>query len=1329
MPFIFSFLIIALLIVPAFAATDDYAFHVGPGTNTLNLNKSYNGSFVQNISGTFTGNVEVIDGDFVQFITIESDTARDNVLVNFTVPKQQAMNPDYSDLRFYYLNGTSIPYYLGANNSASANLSVKLDLVENNNMIIMSFGNPSATSQSNLNSMYIYTYNNTTGFLHQNATPYVFYEGSYTNVEFTAEMYSQSSMVSGYSFRPRTYANGTLPTPYVYGNYSDATAIFQNNDWVGVTVNTTAITYPFFSGRGNRLDINTSITDLNFVHIEGRRFFPANNTTQATNSTTGNNSSRTPFLNFVSFAAAGSANGTRLFDAKIYNTTETKVTLGHVASLDPKYYMQAISINSDATRDNVLVNLTVARQSQMNSDYSDLRFSWVNGTSIPYFIESSNSTFAEVKIKANLTSGYNTVFMSFGDPTRTSESNPHEVYFYYLYNESGEVIAQNTTLFEGGRFTNFDASTRFGWATGGTMGFYIGEGIIGGGTGEGITTRTGVVKQQNYYYAILNDTRASTDRLFPLALAPGDTGYPLYMSSYNFSTNADGTLHLDANIYYLNDTPWRDVQRDGTNSSRSPMTRFQAFEGYGQLPQITYYEAKAYNSTNTTVNFGQPAIVQPESVNFSVNPGIFSTLNFTTTRAGDLNLTVQYTPHVSEWSINATQPNGRVNFFYKPVDVNADYRWEVATDNSFTNVILTGVNTPAEINSTGFINVAVVDQVNLKPGQYFWRLRSADAGNNTTFAMESFQTLQQASFELRFIDGITGEWINRENSTTAAKYLSASVGNVPASNISNASQYNVSRFQNLSRVNVSQGGITKQYTVELPINESGQYNTGMYLENVTIGEPITIQYITNDGSAPWSPQTYILTLDQHEIGDGILNLSLERRINYLVENTTHGLIFNSRGEAVPSAQITVNNSSTGAFIGTYSSMAGGQYAFRSNDQSSYYSFSAFGYQTISGEILRIKQDILMLATPTIRISVIDVDTGQPVRFFSTYLGDNQTIRSTDNGTVVYDNVTEGQHQVIIQADGYSQATRSINVSSTQTEFVLSIKKQENQTTWDELNFVTFYIQDQNNRFVTNCSITITSNGVELYNKTLYGAAAFTVELNRSLDYIVTITKTSEDVNESIRVYGSQLGTQMYLTVYRPDKVQPPTLSLGLTENFVATPYSLMMYVNSSDSRISNIYFSSVNATYIRTSDGQTGVLGSPSISYSNGQMIATWDLSLYNFENTGGVVTVNYELKSMQTGDQTKTGRKTINLGRSDLSFPTFNLNQNQRNIVSCLILAVLAAITASAGIPYASTLVPTIAWFVLRWAGWISWEVTFVILLALGLIVVLYNLIKGSRL
>jgi hypothetical protein len=693
---------------------------------------------------------------------------------------------------------------------------------------------------------------------------------------------------------------------------------------------------------------------------------------------------------------------------------------------------QLITITSSESKEDVVVDLEIPINVVIGSQtYRDaIRFYSATFTpqltpleEIPFFISSVNSTHVNIKIRTDLNSGSNYILLAYGgidgDLSIENKSNESAVYDIFFMNTTTDLI-QNTQFFNG----NFNA-----------MHMEFRPNSTGGSNVQYIALRPSTAAAPMF--------RTGTEGTF--VWYPQTSGYTLMSGTNGVNLTIDIVRNNNntSTVKLYNEATGQTI----TNISTVTTSEFTGlfFAPANTNGRVTFYKIGLYNTTETTTIIGGFLTLFPYKVQSNIQQptGIFSTANATginVPSGGWLhNVSINFTPHITDWKINSTQTNGKLNFSYVPADRQANYTWELSNDSEFTQIILSGNGTYADINSSGWANIDITDFTKITPGNYSWRLKSSEAGNNTTFASQPIQISSGIAFEIRLIDGVTGDWIHTNTTSSEIVYSDAYVGNnVYVTSSTGAETY---WWMAETTVRINQAGTSYNLSA-LQQTGAAEYWAGVKTNQIQLGVPVTIEIFATGAGRPWANQTYVLQFEEHQTTGNVLNLSIERYIYNTAtrQNSTHGIIHDSRGEAISNATVTVNNSSTGAFVGTYSASAGGQYAYYNTTAASqYFSFSAVGYSTVSGIVDRIKQDVRLAATPNITISVFDSETGQPIRFFTTFLGDNQTIRSADNGTVAYDNVTEGAHQIIIQADGYAQATRQIQVSRTNTEFRLFLQ--------------------------------------------------------------------------------------------------------------------------------------------------------------------------------------------------------------------------------------------------------------------------------------------------
>lgn len=303
---IILFLFITFLMIQTAIALEieSHELSVGAGINTIDLGKIYDGDYVSEINGSFYP-FSNITGRYIQEIEFTSVDTRDNVLINITIPKNEYMNSNFSDIRFLSSNLTNVPYYISSYNTTHANVSLRVNVTAGSNSVIMSFGNQNSVTTSDLSSVFMYYFNNSSG---QNLTG-VLYTGTYTNIDYYAEPTTGASQAVYFYFNG--IGTALTNTPFLYHvDSSSGGAMYAR---FNTTTAKQDITAPSNGVNGYSHRLNLSINPNGSVHLDAIKY----NSSGAVNSTisiNGNNTTATPFTMF-------GLDRCPVYDIRIYNTT------------------------------------------------------------------------------------------------------------------------------------------------------------------------------------------------------------------------------------------------------------------------------------------------------------------------------------------------------------------------------------------------------------------------------------------------------------------------------------------------------------------------------------------------------------------------------------------------------------------------------------------------------------------------------------------------------------------------------------------------------------------------------------------------------------------------------------------------------------------------------------------------------------------------------------------------------------------------------------------------------------------------------------------------
>ena len=456
-----------------------------------------------------------------------------------------------------------------------------------------------------------------------------------------------------------------------------------------------------------------------------------------------------------------------------------------------------------------------------------------------------------------------------------------------------------------------------------------------------------------------------------------------------------------------------------------------------------------------------------------------------------------------------------------------------------------------------------------------------------------------------------------------------------------------------------------------------------------------------------------------------------------------GQIVDGSGNPIDNVTVNYMNYSSGSFINSTTSVAGGMFGYSPNVASAtfYLTFSKPGYASNStigttggANSSAFVGVVVMEKLHNISISVID-DSGNPVQSFTTFLGPTQIIRSTDNGTVHYQNIEGGELDVIIQADGFSQVSRSIFVGENSTEFTISLRSTP-ATEFITPFFATFHIKNQFTNYVKGTTVIIKNadTGSEVFNRTLTNTGYFTVRLDRTVHYTVQVIKESAGINKSFNIFGANDGDVFTIVVFENQTQQ----EIGGLIDSVRVSYTLLPVVGDVAQLVVN--YSSLRGVPVV----QNGS-GSAEYRILSGANSGTGSIPQSNVTITASGFTVTYNISS-ELYTRMKDGSAVISVhqnvtksdafevsGRMDTSVSvrsTFNIlnlpfTDVQKNAVSLFLIFLISIIMSTASNVSYSSASGAVTALILTGVGWLNFGIMISVLLALGIIVVIYHDIK----
>lgn len=258
-----------------------------------------------------------------------------------------------------------------------------------------------------------------------------------------------------------------------------------------------------------------------------------------------------------------------------------------------------------------------------------------------------------------------------------------------------------------------------------------------------------------------------------------------------------------------------------------------------------------------------------------------------------------------------------------------------------------------------------------------------------------------------------------------------------------------------------------------------------------------------------------------------------------------GQIVDGSGNPISGVSVEYLNTSTSAHITSTESVPGGMFGYAPLPANTtvYLVFNKTGYVSNStyGTIgptntTNFVDVIVMEKLYNISISVVD-EAGNPINSFTTFLGRNQTIKSTDNGTVIYQNVTAGEQEVIIQAAGYSQVTKMIIVSENSTNFILSVTP-EPAIEYTSPHYVRLFYRTITGTPVVGLNVTVydSSGDTEIFQAVTGTDGSVSFRLNETIQYRFVAMSGSTVINEFVAFPKSS----EYVIFVSGSVVQPPS---------------------------------------------------------------------------------------------------------------------------------------------------------------------------------------------
>ena len=445
-----------------------------------------------------------------------------------------------------------------------------------------------------------------------------------------------------------------------------------------------------------------------------------------------------------------------------------------------------------------------------------------------------------------------------------------------------------------------------------------------------------------------------------------------------------------------------------------------------------------------------------------------------------------------------------------------EFIWEVSADN-FTTIDNSG--------TVSGINGSIAFSSNRTSGNLTIRMRPV-VGTEWTSITISLST----EVIINIVDGVDGTLIS-----TGTRFTSVGGLVTPSAAVVNAVLNNSTMM-----ITTSGGNTTRMRTWSTTINASA-------------GENLTFTY-TGGLDSPWANVTYVVTIPS----TNMLNITLPRQESGYAGTVVY---YTDGGQPVAGIPVAVYDSSYND-LGTITTYAGGQAVYQTDDFAAvYFDVNTSGYTTNTKVVPIPSHDSVYLSkTRTITIRVMDATGGQFVPAFTTYLGDQEVMKSTDNGSVVYSNVEDGTYSVIVSASGFYQVTREITVDEQNTDFVLNIT-QQNSTTFTSQNFVRLIYTDIFGNKMPGLTIKITENNTEVFTGITGADGSVSMIMNQTRLYQITATNSQGTVVNTLSLWPQY---SEYAIIVKSSANEAPPIETAQLDIYWKTD---LVSINASTSRL------------------------------------------------------------------------------------------------------------------------------------------------------------------
>lgn len=590
---------------------------------------------------------------------------------------------------------------------------------------------------------------------------------------------------------------------------------------------------------------------------------------------------------------------------------------------------------------------------------------------------------------------------------------------------------------------------------------------------------------------------------------------------------------------------------------------------------------------------------------------------------------------------------------------------------------------------------------------------------------------------IRFVDGATGKVLrNGDNrNATSLNLTQESLGNLNALGVNRSSYVS---YLTTNHTFVQEGvATTFNFTDK---NTSSLIGTSVvYLPNFKYDQQF---HLTLAGAyESYSTAQYILTIPNETKPVKLLTLPLVRATT---ANSTAvvGVVIDNYGNPIEGADITLNH--TGTNNGTVYSITGGMYGRTVTGTDSYLiTAKKNGYNENSSLVVTGGTNvtkiypIVLQKLYNVSISVKDSETNETIKSFTLFLGENQEIKSTDNGTVLYQNISSGDKEVIIQADGYNQVTRSIYVGEDSTEFTLYVSKTD--TSYYEPHVAQFAVRENNTgQLLKGVNVSVFLNGNKITSQLTGDDGTVSFKLSKYTSYRIIFSDNEKGIYKEIDITPSNYLYVIYVnsnkeqsafdynynryiafneieTIYDPEKIN----SIGFDSENTAAAVRYSVYNHKNDNKMNEtttIQFIDNNKTEINVAADLIVKDNSTTHYYIKIPAGTTIESgSLYKFKTIA-----SHEDAKDSPVTLTKEWKVTFSSIKDGFNiFPGY---ENYYTYIAVAILLIMVGALASFQTTSVTVLISFMATLFFVWTGWLNLPVSAIVFLFLAFLIYVFK-------